>query len=130
MGQYHYVAAEVPFFGGLKKLQHQIPDESLYVAEPGFGRENSPHITLLYGLHDENDFFTIRRILQQFKNIPVKLMKISKFTADNYDVIKIDVESDVCHEIYSKIKEECENTQTYDSYHPHVTLAYVLPWIS
>ncbi len=127
MEKFHYIAIPIPEFKGLKKIQRQVPEEILYVEEPGFGREIEPHVTILYGLHNENDYFTVRRILQSYKNIPIELGKISKFESDKYDVIKIEVESDACHKLHNQIKEECINTQTYDTYHPHVTIAYVKP---
>lgn len=127
MGDYHYVGALLSVFGGLKKLQRQISDDLLYIEEPGYGRENIPHITIIYGLHNEADYFTIRRMLGNYKNIPVKLTNISKFSEEKYDVIKIDVVSEVCYQIHNQIKDSCDNTQTYPLYNPHVTLAYVLP---
>ena len=127
MNEYHYIMAVIPNFGGLKKLQRQISEEVLYTAEPGYGRELNSHITIIYGLHNEADFFDIRRMLYNYKNIPVTLTTISKFSEEHYDVIKIDVISDVCHQLHNQVKNECNSTQTYDSYNPHVTLAYVLP---
>jgi len=126
MEKFHCVMAVLPPFGGLKKLQRQIPDEAVYTG-PGFGRVLDPHITLLYGLHNENDYFAVRRILQEIKSIPIELGEITKFTSPEYDVIKIDIKSDVCNMVHEKIKDQCENTQTHDGYKPHLTLAYVLP---
>ena len=118
--------AVIPPFGGLKKLQRQIPDDVIY-DEPGFGRVLDPHVTVFYGLHNENDYFAVRRMLQGVKNIPVELGKVSKFKSEKYDVIKIDILSEECNRLHEKIKDQCENTLTHSEYHPHLTLAYVLP---
>ena len=126
MEKFHCVMATIPPFGGLKKLQRQIPDEAIY-DNPGFGRVLDPHVTILYGLHNENDYFAVRRMLQEVRSIPVELGEISKFTSEKYDVIKVDILSDVCERLHNKIKETCENTQTHDGYKPHLTLAYVTP---
>ena len=126
MEKFHCVMGVLPQFGGLKKLQRQIPDEVVYTG-PGFGRVLDPHVTLLYGLHNENDYFAVRRILQEIKSIPITLGELKKFTSPEYDVIVIDILSEACTMVHNKIKEQCENTQTYDSYSPHLTIAYVLP---
>jgi hypothetical protein len=40
-----------------KELQDMIDDDDLYNEEAGdsYGRENEPHVTILYGLHDDKD---------------------------------------------------------------------------
>ncbi len=126
MEKYHCVMAVIPPFGGLKKLQRQVPDEVVY-NEPGFGRVLDPYVTILYGLHNENDYFAVRRLLQEVRSIPVELGEISKFSAEKYDVIKVDILSDICNRLHEKIKENCENTQTHEGYKPHLTIAYVTP---
>jgi len=126
MEKYHCVMAVIPSFGRLKKLHRLIPEEHIY-NEPGFGRVLDPHVTILYGLHEENDYFTVRRLLQEVRSIPVELGEVSKFTTEKYDVIKIDIISDICSKLHEKIKESCLNTQTHEDYPPHLTLAYVTP---
>lgn len=89
------------------------------------GKEDEPHITVVYGIHDESSRDVIGEILKNQKPIVVTLRKSSLFEKDDCDVVKLDVESPELHELREAILEACPNTQTYSEYQPHVTLAYV-----
>ncbi|MEQ1763218.1 MAG: 2'-5' RNA ligase family protein, partial [Pyrinomonadaceae bacterium] len=109
--------------------QQLIADEDVYIdpADPSYGREENPHITVKWGLHtsDAND---VRKILSAEKPFKVKLGKISTFPAGEdreYDVVKIDVDSPELHRINKLIGDGTEVTTTFPDYKPHVTLAYV-----
>lgn len=97
-----------------------IPND---VLEGEKGRENEIHVTVLYGLHtsDSND---VKDIVKKFKPASIQFGEISKFEADKYDVIKIDVEGDILHEMNKALK-KLPFTSTHPTYKPHCTLAYV-----
>lgn len=56
----------------------------------------------------------------------VRLGKIEVFTnPEKYDVVVIHVISNDLRRLNKKLKENVEFTNKYDSYRPHVTIAYV-----
>lgn len=90
-------------------------------------REDKPHITVKFGLHAETAD-DLKELLAEVAPFEVTLRKTSIFAGNdknNYDVVKIDVESDALHAINKLISDNLENTDTHPKYVPHLTLAYV-----
>lgn len=104
--------------------KQNIPDEDLFTSEGNNGRETDPHVTILYGLHTD-DVDVIKDLLADEKTINLKLGKITYFTNNpDYDVIKVDVESDDLERLNTKLK-TLDYTNKYTDYKPHATIAYV-----
>ena len=104
-----------------------IPDEALYVEEDGGkGRETESHVTVKYGLHEEEPSLRMRSIVGNTKAFPVQLGAVSLFT-DNpkYDVVKLGVKSPWLRALNARVRGSLPNTETYPTYQPHCTLAYV-----
>ncbi len=105
-----------------------IKDADVYTDEndPSYGREETPHVTVKYGLETENSE-EVRKILESEKPFDVTLGKTSIFeNADKpYDVVKIDVDSPELHRLNKLISDNAKVTDTFPDYKPHVTLAYV-----
>lgn len=91
-----------------------------------YGLEKVPHVTLLYGLVNENDFFPIRRALADVDAPAFRIGKVGSFrNADKpYDVILLEIDSPSFHEI-NKFLRNFKNENTYPEYKPHMTLGYV-----
>ena len=101
--------------------REQLPDSFLYQAE---GREDEIHVTVLYGLKDEQPN-QVKEILEKQKQIKFKLGKISLFdTNEEYDVVKIEVESPGLHKLHKLLK-ALPHQDSHPKYNPHVTIAYV-----
>lgn len=101
----------------------QIPDSSL--AEDG--REEGPHITLLYGIHSE-DPDVVERVLSLQRPVRAKLKALSIFPASElhaFDVLKIDVESSDLARLHALLRSKIANTQSFPKYNPHATIAYL-----
>ena len=100
-----------------------IPDSQL--AEDG--REDQPHITVKYGLHGE-DPAPVQQLLVNEPPITATLGKASVFKGEDGkpDVLKVDVESPDLHRLNAKIA-ALPHTDTFPTYQPHVTVAYLKP---
>jgi len=92
-----------------------------------YGFERNPHITVLYGIQDEADYFDMRKKLKNFGPIDFKISDISSFrdVENPYDVIILKIESEKLHKVHEFLKETYENDWSYPKYNPHMTLAYV-----
>jgi len=112
----------------VKAMAARIADEDLYEDpnDPSFGREDNPHITVKYGLHT-TDPAEVRKVMQGQGPIAVTAGKVSVFKGDQYDVVKIDVDSPDLHKLNKKIADSVKHTDTHPEYKPHITLAYVKP---
>jgi hypothetical protein len=104
-----------------------IDKKDLYVKDGDYGFEKEPHVTILYGLHDEEiDRDHIYDEIERLRPITVKINNISIFENEEYDVVKFDVPLTKELRAYRKyFKMLFPNTQTFKDYHPHITIAYV-----
>lgn len=88
------------------------------------GFEDDIHVTVKYGIHIV-DFTELRELFKDEKPIEVTLGKITLFTSDENDVVKIDVHSSDLVRLNKKISKNFEVTDTHPKYLPHCTIAYV-----
>jgi 2'-5' RNA ligase len=112
------------FKSSLKTIQKEIQKEDLY-DEEGYGLETEPHITVLYGIH-EQDPKVVKKSLE-LAPIEYKLTKLSLFENDDYDVLKCTVESKELKRLNKQCCDKLEYTNDYDTYLPHLTVAYLNP---
>jgi 2'-5' RNA ligase len=105
-----------------------IEEDDVYgTKDSGFGMEDNPHVTILFGFHDEDK--TIVANLK--KNLPIHepinctLDKVSIFETEDYDVVKFDVLSDELAALNSWCKDNFDYSNDYPTYHAHATIAYV-----
>ena len=111
---------------------HEIVDlEDIYedpTGEEEYGYETEAHVTVLWGIHYDN--VLIDNIVKTFYNIKdsyeLEIEGIGVFENDDYDVVKFDV---IPNKRLLHLRDYCintfENTQTFDDFHPHMTIAYV-----
>ena len=110
-------------------LQSKIANEDLYTTTEvdAFGLEMTPHVTLLYGIHDDkvNDEDVIRACCKIDVQMIV-LCNVSCFENEKFDVLKFDV---YCPEltILNKELKKFPYTDKFPEYHPHSTVAYLKP---
>lgn len=88
-----------------------------------FGREDEIHITILYGLH-LSEPKPIKELLKNCKTGNIVLGKMSLFTNDKFDVLKIDIKSDILHKLHRLFDNNLETTKLYEQYIPHITIGY------
>lgn len=98
--------------------------------DDSFGLEDNPHVTVLYGIHeDEIDPEVVHDVIRdKMGPVTVKINQIGVFENSEYDVVKYEVPATKELKEYRRIIEDTfPNTQTYSDYKPHITLAYVKP---
>lgn len=103
-----------------------IPDADLYTesTDTSLGREDEPHVTVLYGFYETNAR-KVKLVLEHEKPFDVTLGKVSIFQNDLFDVIKIDVFCPRLHKLNELLKDHFEHKNVFPVYCPHVTIAYV-----
>jgi 2'-5' RNA ligase len=129
---YSYSCALLPLSDNVSSIlkywaRKMIPEECLYVnSDEGIdGYEFTPHVTVKYGLSDDKPN-TLADICDGCGLINIEFGKVDKFdTNPNFDVIKVNVESDQLRILNDKISEGMPHDEKWDSYKPHATLAYV-----
>ena len=110
----------------IKALQDLIPEDALYKPNnPQYGRKKHPHITVLFGIVTE-ETEPVQELVRD--KGPIKITfekKLSIFTKDDYDVVKVGVESKQLSEMNKALTENLEVENDYPDYKPHLTVAYV-----
>jgi hypothetical protein len=105
-----------------------VDKEDIYEKNGDYGYEKEPHVTVMYGFHeDQIDLKEVYREAEKLKPVNVSIDTISFFECDEYDVVKFDVPVTSELKTYRKTFMKFPNTQTYNKYEPHITIAYVLP---
>jgi 2'-5' RNA ligase len=115
---------DIPKWGYL--ADEFIKPEDLYTEEEGFGIEDKPHTTILFGFHDDETVIPkLKKLLDGQGEIDVIVDGISLFESEKYDVVKFDVHSDELTRLNQLMKDNFEYTNNFPNYHPHMTIAYV-----
>jgi len=105
--------------------RQNIKDSDLFTEEKKYGRENEIHVTVKYGLHT-TDVRKVQKTIEDFGSFSIKLGAISRFVPNDkeYDVVKIEVDSDELSELHRKLG-ELPNSDEHPAYRAHCTIAYV-----
>lgn len=101
-----------------------IGEDVLFVEGDEYGRENTPHVTIKFGLTESYSQEQMQEMLREVTPIVMEIRGISIFECDKFDVVKFDIDgSDLrkLNEFFSKLP----NEDSHPVYHPHMTLAYV-----
>ena len=88
------------------------------------GIEDEPHVTLLYGLHEEVTVEQIKEVVCRFNFNKCCFYDISCFYNDEYDVLKFEVKGDNLEKVNEELR-KLPHTNKYLEYNPHLTLAYL-----
>lgn len=129
-GDYDYSSTQVNIEASLAEKimdwgKDTIPDEDLFTEGDNTGREDTPHITILYGVVAQKPDEVAELLSEESAPIKATLGKVSLFDNDDYDVVKIDVDSDDLHRLHDLLADNVEHESSFPEYKPHVTIAYV-----
>jgi 2'-5' RNA ligase len=127
---YEYGCAMVYFdFPEMQDLHSQIDENDVYVdpEDPTFGLEKEPHVTLLFGLHaNEVTDESVMSVCKSKPVGPINLGNASIFSNEKYDVLKMDADNSVLHELNAELT-KMPHTTSFPDYHPHSTIGYLKP---
>ncbi len=122
--KYSYVGVELTgeMADYLRSAGVMIPDADLAKD----GRETNPHVTVRYGLH-ENDGYATHATLTGVGPVSVRFAsKLAVFSNKDADVIHVPVRSGGLRRLNGMLA-ALPHTDTHDGYKPHATIAYVKP---
>lgn len=108
-----------------KELQKDIDKDDLYTEEEGHGLETEPHVTVLYGIHEQDQ----KKVKEQLELSPVEytLTGLSLFENDDFDVLKFTVKSSDLRKLNKQCTDNLDYTNKFPDYKPHMTVAYLKP---
>lgn len=118
-------------FPKMAELHKLIDPQDVYLdpEDLTFGLEDEPHVTLLYGLHEEVSLDTVKSIVENHNFGPIVAFNASIFEPEKYDVLKFDIRYPIkggaflhkCNQDLVKLP----HTTDFPNYHPHMTVAYI-----
>ena len=116
-------------FPAMATLHQAIRPDDIYTVESneGYGLEEEPHCTLLYGLHPEVSVDQVADKLKGIKFGECKAYNLSLFENEKFDVLKFGIESKDLHALNKEVCENFQHTNNYPDYKPHCTVAYLMP---
>lgn len=110
-------------FPEMEYLKSMIKDSDLHEN----GKENEPHVTLLYGLHHDKEVLNeVKNILSTFTFNTLISNNIGLFENEEFDVLKLEVEDRNLRSINKELK-QLDHTSKFIKYNPHLTIAYLKP---
>lgn len=124
---YGCVMVEVPV-KNWEELVQVIDIDDIYEekGDSTYGIQKNPHLTLLYGLHENVTDDQVKKIFDNFnEEINIEIDGIDIFENPKFDVVKFNVKkTDTLQKLFDKLS-ELPNSNEYPDYKPHITIAYV-----
>lgn len=111
-----------------RKQKNESPmEEKFYESVRKNSFELNLHITILYGLKNEKDYYELVKYFKNKPEVKFTISEISLFESDNkpYDVLKFTIISPDLVKYNSYVKENFDCNVTFPNYQPHLTIAYV-----
>ena len=116
-----FAAKEIIQWGDDNILDEELYEEHNLV----YGREYESHVTIVYGIKEESPK-QIKKLLSKQKPFYIECGKVSVFNCDNFDVLKIEVESPEIRRIHKLIYDTFDVLPcSFNKYRPHVTIAFL-----
>jgi 2'-5' RNA ligase len=127
--RYEYGCVMVDYnFSNWSELLQSINQDDLYEVEgKNYGLQTRPHLTLLYGIHEEVTDDQILKCFDGFTedDFKVQIDGVSIFENPEFEVVKLEIDkSSKLQEINRRLS-ELPNSNQFPEYKPHITLAYV-----
>lgn len=115
-------------FPEIKEIHNIIEKNDIYIdpEDDSYGLESEPHTTLLFGLHEGVSTEDVDNVLGNHTYESCKIHNASIFKNQQYDVLKFDVEGEGLKDTNKELR-QFPYTSDYPDFHPHMTIAYLMP---
>lgn len=90
------------------------------------GVEDDLHVTVKYGFEDSVTADDVTPAVSGLLPAVLQFGKLSLFENDEFDVLKVEVESDTLREMNARLS-ALPNADEHPEYNPYMTIAYLLP---
>lgn len=121
-GTHKYATTQVQLPEWFGEFAKTIPDADLANA----GRETDYHVTLKYGLTD-NDPVAVATALEGQHPFALTFGKTGYFNTPDGDALFVNIVSEDLIRLNEQLTNKLPNVQTQPFYHPHATIAYLKP---
>jgi len=126
--KYGCVMIEVPV-SNWDEITSSIDPEDIFEQEGNGdpkGIQKNPHITLLYGLHDDVTLEQVKSVFENFDgDINIEVNGVGIFENDKFDVVKFNVNPQGSLQYLFEELSKLPNSNQFPKYEPHITIAYV-----
>jgi 2'-5' RNA ligase len=110
-----------PVADAMLSMSVELPDSIIGAG----GREDQPHVTLLYGITG-CDLETVIANVSKMTAPTITFRSVSTFPAGEYGIpLKLDVESPQLQTMNATLRKVLPHVETYPDYKPHATICYV-----
>lgn len=121
------VMVDYNFINWQELLQSIDPQDIYEVSGKNYGLQKRPHLTLLFGLHQEVTDNQVQDCFRGFveDDFKVQITGVSIFENPEFDVVKLEVEKTPKLIEVNKRLSELPNSNKFPEYVPHITLGYL-----
>ena len=108
-----------------------ISDDDLYLKpyDQSYGKEEQPHVTIIFGLIEEEIIpqGVADMIEANMQPLILPVDEIGIFEGDEYDIVKYNLHVTPQLQRYRDLFMKLPNVQEFPEYTPHITICYVKP---
>lgn len=113
----------------MNKIHDAIDPNDIYTEGDDYGVETEPHITILFGLHNDIPDADIINVVKNTAFGDCRIHSPSLFSVDEHEVLKYEVSyADRGGAFLHKLNQELKKfpyTSEFPNYEPHMTIAYL-----
>ncbi len=124
--KYGCVMIEVPVSNWDEITSWIDPNDIYDGGDSTHGIQKNPHVTILYGLHDDVTEDMVKSVFEKFdEDIHIEVDGVGIFENKDFDVVKFNVNPDgALQHLFDELS-KFPNSNEYPEYKPHITLCYI-----